>query len=254
MSTYTKIQWTDRTWNPVTGCSKVSPGCRNCYAEAHAHRFWGKREFTDRLPGPSRGAERNYPVLTHEDIERFPLPAIADDALLFLWRVASQVEEAYRVVRAWGFVPKTEIVWLKRTTSGKRWFGMGRIVRAEHEVCIVAKRSRPEILVRNIRSTFEARAGEHSEKPEYFYREIVEKLAAGPYVELFARCQRVGWTCLGNQTEHRTTVVEASDGAAKHGAAERDDAGGGRGVSARPSEHDLSAAQAALVAGLQGRQ
>jgi len=43
----TKIQWTDSTWNPVTGCTKVSPGCKNCYAETIANRFWGEREFMD---------------------------------------------------------------------------------------------------------------------------------------------------------------------------------------------------------------
>ena len=36
----TGIQWTDETWNPVTGCSKVSPGCAHCYAETVAARFW----------------------------------------------------------------------------------------------------------------------------------------------------------------------------------------------------------------------
>lgn len=36
-----KIQWTDETWNPVRGCSRVSPGCDNCYAAAQAHRFDG---------------------------------------------------------------------------------------------------------------------------------------------------------------------------------------------------------------------
>ena len=35
------IQWTDATWNPVTGCTKVSPGCKNCYAETLAERFRG---------------------------------------------------------------------------------------------------------------------------------------------------------------------------------------------------------------------
>ena len=34
-----KIEWTDRTWNPVTGCTKLSPGCTNCYAEIMAHRL-----------------------------------------------------------------------------------------------------------------------------------------------------------------------------------------------------------------------
>ncbi len=153
--------------------------------------------FSDRLPGASRGAEKNYGVMTLGAICAFPLPPIADDALLFLWRVSSQVEEANLVVRAWGFVPKTEIVWVKKTCTGKRHFGMGRIVRAEHETCIVAKRGRPEVLAKNIRSTFEAPTGQHSEKPETFYRDIVEKLAAGPYVELFARSPRLGWDSWG---------------------------------------------------------
>jgi len=43
----TKIEWAEKVWNPVTGCTKVSQGCKNCYAEAYAHRFWGKRKFTD---------------------------------------------------------------------------------------------------------------------------------------------------------------------------------------------------------------
>lgn len=62
----TKIEWTHlpgfkgETWNPVTGCIKVSPGCANCYAETVAKRFWGKRKFedvqnhTDRLAVPLR--------------------------------------------------------------------------------------------------------------------------------------------------------------------------------------------------------
>ena len=41
MSTNSLIEWTDNTWNPVRGCSKVSPGCLNCYAEKFAERFRG---------------------------------------------------------------------------------------------------------------------------------------------------------------------------------------------------------------------
>jgi DNA repair photolyase len=41
MSERTGIEWTDATWNPVTGCTKVSPGCNNCYAETFAERFRG---------------------------------------------------------------------------------------------------------------------------------------------------------------------------------------------------------------------
>jgi protein gp37 len=53
----TSIPWCDYTWNPVTGCSKVSEGCRNCYAESIAKRFWGERKFTDVRMHPYRLAE-----------------------------------------------------------------------------------------------------------------------------------------------------------------------------------------------------
>lgn len=57
------IEWTDATWNPVTGCTKVSQGCKNCYAEGVANRFWAKqyplvdgrpRRFTDVQFHPER--------------------------------------------------------------------------------------------------------------------------------------------------------------------------------------------------------
>src|SRR5579884_1344246 len=41
MSNHSKIEWTDATWNPVRGCTKISPGCKHCYAEVFAERFRG---------------------------------------------------------------------------------------------------------------------------------------------------------------------------------------------------------------------
>lgn len=43
MASFTQIEWTDMTWNPVTGCTKISAGCENCYAERIAERFRGVR-------------------------------------------------------------------------------------------------------------------------------------------------------------------------------------------------------------------
>lgn len=60
----TKIQWTDRVWNPVTGCTKVSQGCKNCYAETIANRKLPHGGFTDR-PFTT--------VRTHEDRLTQPL-------------------------------------------------------------------------------------------------------------------------------------------------------------------------------------
>lgn len=60
MATVTTIEWTEQTWNPVTGCTKVSQGCKHCYAERIADRFWKDRPFTevrchpDRLEYPAR--------------------------------------------------------------------------------------------------------------------------------------------------------------------------------------------------------
>jgi hypothetical protein len=41
MSDKSKIEWTDATWNPIRGCDKISPGCKNCYAATFAERFRG---------------------------------------------------------------------------------------------------------------------------------------------------------------------------------------------------------------------
>ncbi len=53
MST-TTIEWTDYTWNPVSGCTKVSQGCKHCYAERLANRFWKDRPFTEVRLHPER--------------------------------------------------------------------------------------------------------------------------------------------------------------------------------------------------------
>lgn len=177
-------------------------------------------KFGDKLPGASRGAEKNYDVLTIDDIKAGnfvggrALQNVADDAYLFLWRVSAGkdiedltfAEEAYAVARAWGFAPKTEIIWRKQTKKGKRHFGMGWHIRNEHETCVLAVRGRPKPLVRNIRSVFDAPAPPdsrgrafHSAKPETFYTDVVQRLSAGPYCELFGRKQRAGWTVLGDQ-------------------------------------------------------
>src|SRR5215216_28475 len=68
-STSTAIEWTDATWNPVTGCSKVSEGCRNCYAAALAPRLaaMGQDGYTDlRWTKPRRIFVNSMSDLFHE--------------------------------------------------------------------------------------------------------------------------------------------------------------------------------------------
>jgi protein gp37 len=54
MATISTIEWTEMTWNPVTGCTKISQGCKHCYAERLAERFWAGRAFTDVQLHPDR--------------------------------------------------------------------------------------------------------------------------------------------------------------------------------------------------------
>lgn len=54
MADKTGIEWTDATWNPITGCSKVSQGCKNCYAERIFQRPYPGRDFTDVRTHPER--------------------------------------------------------------------------------------------------------------------------------------------------------------------------------------------------------
>jgi N6-adenosine-specific RNA methylase IME4 len=162
-------------------------------------------KFGDKLPGPKRGAASHYACMSVSAIMRMPLPPLHDDCVLFFWRVSSMVEEAYQVVRAWDFVPKTELVWEKTTdeSGDKLAIGMGRILRGAHETCIVAARGdRIETMSRSERTVLRAPRGAHSEKPEAFYQ-LVERLYPlelwpEAHVELFARRRRNGWIQFGH--------------------------------------------------------
>lgn len=183
--------------------------------------------------GFDSGASSKYSTLSLDQIKAFPLPTFEKNAILFLWRVSSMVEEAYAVCRAWGFVPKTEIVWFKGSKKDlvidpnveltdeeiKLHMGMGTLTRGAHETCIVATRGTFKVQNRGVRSVFFAPAQEHSRKPDVFY-DLVEKLVWGgsleradeeslsvqrrlreqrTIVELFARRERPAWDCYGNE-------------------------------------------------------
>src|SRR5262249_42626176 len=63
MATQTTIEWTDMTWNPVTGCTKLSPGCKHCYAERMAHRL--------QAMGMAR-YRAGFELTLHEDVVELP--------------------------------------------------------------------------------------------------------------------------------------------------------------------------------------
>lgn len=94
MSDQSRIEWTDATWNPVRGCTKVSPGCKNCYAETFAERFRGVpghpfeqgfdlRCVPEKLPEPFRWTRprtvfvNSMSDLFHDDIPDSYIQAVA---------------------------------------------------------------------------------------------------------------------------------------------------------------------------------
>lgn len=154
--------------------------------------------FSDALPGAGRGAEKHYRCLPTSEICSMWTPIESErNAVLFLWRVAAMVEDACKVARAWGFVPKAELVWEKLTRKGNPFFGMGRYTRSAHEVCMICVRGSCPPAIRNVRSRFAAKVGRHSEKPDEFY-ELVERMyPRAERYELFARIVRPGWRQFG---------------------------------------------------------
>lgn len=154
-------------------------------------------DFKDKLPGNKRGAAKHYNTMPVQSLDLGI--SIADDAHFFIWRVAAMQEEAFDLAHRLDAVVKSELVWIKQTKTGKRHFGMGHHVRMEHEVCLIATRGKGAGVQNHaIRSCFEAPVGRHSQKPDEFYR-IVESMVPGPRADVFARCERPGWTCIGNE-------------------------------------------------------
>lgn len=167
--------------------------------------------FSDQLPGKSRGAAKNYKMMSVAEICDFELPPLAADCYLFLWRVASMQKEAFAVVDDWGFTVKSEIVWSKKTVNGKQHYGMGRHVRASHETCLVCTRGKPKPGKNMMRSLFEAKTGRHSEKPEKVFA-MIESSFRGPFAELFARRHRRGWSCYGLELPTNDETPDPSEG------------------------------------------
>ena len=71
MANNTAIEWTDATWNPVTGCTKVSPGCANCYAETVDHRF--DHDKVGKLPWAFPASRGGRGVTLHPDRLELPM-------------------------------------------------------------------------------------------------------------------------------------------------------------------------------------
>jgi N6-adenosine-specific RNA methylase IME4 len=156
--------------------------------------------------GQGRSGEAHYATLSHADLEALPVGELAaDDAVLFVWIVQTQIPEAVRLLEAWGFQCKSvAFAWMKGNSlplfpdDVVTHMGMGKWTRAEFEQCWLGTRGKPERLNADVRQVLVEKRREHSRKPDGIH-ERIERLVAGPYLELFARETRPGWTTWGNE-------------------------------------------------------
>lgn len=151
---------------------------------------------------PSKtGAQTHYRGMTIEQLVKMGDAVQAHttkNAVGFFWVTAPLLYEnpgPREVIEAWGFTPKTGIVW------DKVMHNFGNYVSVRHEHLIIATRGsctpdRPTPMPDSV--VTERRTDLHSEKPAVF-RKLIEKLYDGPRVEMFARSQHKGWTAWGDQ-------------------------------------------------------
>lgn len=137
-------------------------------------------------------ARPDYHTMPIEEIEKLPIDKIADNNChLYLWVTNRSLPKAFRLIEAWGFRYITCITWVKP------YFGMGNYFRGSTEQVLFAVKGSQPLKRKDVGTHFEAPRGDgHSAKPEEFYT-LVESCSYGPYIDVFGRKERNGWSVWG---------------------------------------------------------
>ncbi len=161
--------------------------------------------FTNRTGkvAPEHKRLSRYGTLSVDEICALPVAEhMAEPAHCYLWVPNALLPEGLRVLAAWGFEYKTNIIWEKiRKDGGPDGRGVGFYFRNVTEILLFGIRGRNARTLKAGRrqvNFIAARKREHSRKPDEQY-EIIESCSWGPYLELFGRGVREGWTVWGDQ-------------------------------------------------------
>ena len=155
----------------------------------------------------SRGmAKQHYNTMTTDDICALPIKQIkTDDAICFMWGTFPNIDQALKVMEAWGFIYKTAaFVWVKKNKkSNTNFWGMGAYTRANAEVCLmgISKGTKAKECVKShaVHQIIESVVEQHSKKTDETRERITQLLGDVPKIELFARQYADGWDCWGNE-------------------------------------------------------
>lgn len=165
---------------------------------------WQFQNRTGKVAPEHRRLSR-YSTMTLDDICSLPVNMVAaDTAHLYLWVPNALLPEGLRVMSAWGFQYKSNIVWHKvRKDGGSDGRGVGFYFRNVTEIILFGvrgKNARTLAAGRRQVNLLATQKREHSRKPDEIFP-IIEACSPGPYLELFARGTRPNWSLWGDQAD-----------------------------------------------------
>lgn len=174
---------------------------RGPFATILADPPWQFQNRTGKM-APEHKRLLRYSTMELKEIMDLPVAQLAAArSHLYLWVPNALLQEGLKVMEAWGFTYKTNLVWYKtRKDGGPDGRGVGFYFRNVTELVLFGVRGSMRTLNpgRTQVNLLASRKREHSRKPDEFYG-LIEACSPGPYLELFARFKRPGWTQWGNE-------------------------------------------------------
>ncbi len=185
-------------------CSSLAPlaGCAGGpFGTVLADPPWRFSNRTGKVAPEHRRLSR-YDTLAASQIAELPVADLmSSQSHCYLWVPNALVAEGLAVMESWGFSYKTMIVWAKRRKDGgPDGRGVGFYFRNVTEPVLFGVRGGLRTLAPGRRQVnmLETVKREHSRKPDEIYP-LIEACSRGPYLELFARYPRAGWTSWGDE-------------------------------------------------------
>ncbi len=165
---------------------------------------WRFKNRTGKV-APEHKRLSRYETLSIAEISSLPVQeCLSEPAHLYLWVPNALLPDGLAVMKSWGFEYKTNVVWHKlRKDGGSDGRGVGFYFRNVSELILFGVRGKNARTLKPGRTQVNyigTRKREHSRKPDEQY-ELIESCSPGPFLELFARGKREGWTSWGNQAD-----------------------------------------------------
>ena len=163
---------------------------------------WQFQNRTGKM-APEHKRLTRYSTMKLADICSLPVADMLDEtAHLYLWVPNALMPEGLEVLKAWGFEYKTNLIWYKvRKDGGPDGRGVGFYFRNVTEMILFGVKGNKARTLQPGRSQvniIRSMKQEHSRKPDELY-DLIERCSPGPYLEMFARGVRPGWTSWGDQ-------------------------------------------------------